>query len=111
METGVLCREATRARRTLVCALIAAIGYAAVFASSPFLHAHFHSDAGQAQHQCAAVLLSKACENSPTTPLCVLPVLVAGRFIANKGGQKIAPLCLFESRERGPPSADGDELS
>jgi hypothetical protein len=104
METADMFCKATAARRALACGLIAAVAYAAILASSPSLHARLHSDAGQTQHQCAAVLLSKACENSPTTPACALPVFVSDRFILARIEQKAAPLCPSASRERAPPS-------
>lgn len=96
--------KTTAMRGTVACGLIAAVVWVAVLASSPSLHARMHSDAGQPQHQCAAVLLSKACENSPTTPACVLPLFVSDRFILARIEQKAAPLCPSASRERAPPS-------
>jgi len=76
-----------------------------LLAASPSLHEHFHSDAGNAQHQCAVTLFAHGQVDAPVLDVA-LPVLAASvEFLPQSSVSIPNALLATLPPGRGPPAS------
>ena len=76
-----------------------------LLAASPSLHEHFHSDAGNAQHQCAVTLFAHGQVDAPVLDVA-LPILVASvEFLPQSSVPIPNALLATLPPGRGPPAS------
>jgi len=93
------------ARRALALAVVFSFLLSMLLASAPALHARWHGDAGQPNHECAATLLS----HQNVTPADPVVLIQAGGkvwlpLVAVTPAEIISSFASTLPPERGPPS-------